>query len=79
MYYPLCPAYSCYSSHTKREVSDMDVNTIAPIMGIIFITLALALFTISVLSLLDWYGMISVSWINVDRKSRPKDTNPHNE
>ena len=57
----------------------MDVNTVAPIMGIIFLTLALALFTISTLSLLDWYGMISVPWINVDRKSPPKDTNPRND
>ena len=57
----------------------MDVNTVAPIFGIIFLTLALGLFTVSILSLLDWYGMISVSWINVDRKSRPKDANPSNE
>ena len=57
----------------------MDVNTIAPIMGVVFMILALALFTVSILSLLDWYGMISVPWINVDRKSPPRDSNPRNE
>ena len=57
----------------------MDVNTIAPIMGLILLILALALFTLSVLSIADWYGMISVSWLNVDRKSPPRDANPRNE
>ena len=57
----------------------MDVNTIAPIMGIIFLVLALALFTIGTLSLFDWYGMINVPWINVDRKSPAKDKNPRND
>ena len=57
----------------------MDVNTVAPIMGLILMILALALFTLSVLSLLDWYGMVSLPWINVDRKSPPRDANPHNK
>ena len=56
----------------------MDVNTVAPIMGLLLMVVALALFTIGVLSILDWYGMIRVSWINVDRKSPPQDTDPRN-
>ena len=57
----------------------MDVNTIAPIMGLILMMFALALFTLSTLMLLDWYGIINVSWLNVDRKSPSEDTNPRNE
>ena len=57
----------------------MDVNTVAPIMGLLLMIVALALFTLGVLSILDWYGMIRVSWINVDRKTPPKNTNLRNE
>ena len=64
---------------SQKGAHNMDVNTVAPIMGLILMILALALFTVSVLSLLDWYGMISVPWINVDRKSQPGDANPRNE
>ena len=57
----------------------MDVNTVAPIMGLILMIFALALFTFGILSILDWYGIINVSWLNVDRKSTPRDANPRNE
>ena len=57
----------------------MDVNTVAPIMGLLLMIVALALFTLGVLSILDWYGMIRVSWINVDRKTPPKNTDLGNE
>ncbi len=52
----------------------MDVTTVSPIMELLFVVVALTLFTLSVLSILDWYGLIRVSWINVDRKFPPQDT-----
>ena len=52
------------------------MNTVAPIMGLLLMTVALALLTLGVLSILDWYGMMRVSWINVDRKSPPQDNRP---
>ena len=57
----------------------MDVNTVAPIMGLILMIVALGFITFGFLSILDWYGMINVSWLNVDRKSSPSDTDPRNE
>ena len=57
----------------------MDVNTVAPIMGLILMIVALGFITFGFLSILDWYGMINVPWLNVDRKSPPKDVNPRNE
>lgn len=56
----------------------MDVITVAPIMELLFVVVALTLFTLSVLSILDWYGLIRVSWINVDRKFPPQDTYHYN-
>ena len=57
----------------------MDVNTVAPIMGLILMIVALGFIIFGFLSILDWYGMISISWLNVDRKSSPSDADSRSE
>ena len=52
----------------------MDVNTAAPILAIILLVFTLALFTLTIAGIMDWYGMINVSWLNPERKDRRQDT-----
>ena len=59
----------CYSDCIKQRGSNMDANTIAPIMGIILMVIALGFVLFGVVGMLDWYGAINVPWMNVDRKS----------
>ncbi len=52
----------------------MDVNTAAPILAIILLVFTLALFTLTIAGIMDWYGMINVSWLNPERRDRRQDT-----
>ena len=52
----------------------MDVNTAAPILAIIMLIFALGLFTLAIAGIMDWYGMINVSWLNPERRDRRQDT-----
>ena len=47
----------------------MDVSTTAPILAFMFMTLALVFLALGVAGILDWYGIISVSWLNKESKS----------